>query len=674
VSAVAETKKGHAVSRLDQALGENPSSHVPDIKSFEQFLLEYAEVRKPDGTFVRYSLEGREALLCAVRVIDLVLGSHTGEMLKDAKLSLGGGAQLGKTIIECNLMAYAGGVRFMNVGLYLPDDKLVDGIVDGKFRPDVIERVDFLGPLMTLGKGKDKRGRLVNRKGAVMFKDSGRTSECLVMGLNKVPTSFSMSIAIEDEKDDIESKFSKYLEGRMGASDLRFRISIGTQRLHGAGQNKEWQDGSQGIFVFDVGDGKTIRPEEHWPQVCRLQLGAEPQASDPKLTYVGDFQRGEDPHVEKFSYKPGQTYYLADPETGAVIDRTKPIELHLKPERIEMRDWSFSFSHLGMSAYGLDQTLARWQKAIKDPVTMVAFRCEVLALPMNTTQGLSPEILTRSRAAGIPFDTSLSLRPGAVGYGGLDTGNSCWFVAREVVSEVEKRIIHAEDIPLGGVVNRAVTLFSKIGLTALFIDARPAVNEARMITYALNGLEGIKWPVVTDPENKRIKFPGGLEWNGEKGEWINLRCAVVEFTRKPGMGIVQKIGQDQADGVTKFFPIIQCSRFDTIDRVISEFLTPKENFYRSHNGNVYQEPVMLLPRRVDGSDKIVETLDRHLITGSARDEVDGEKGDYVDKCDNHLLLANAYSGLAEHLVLGVVEAAPVELETFNIRRGVRFAG
>jgi hypothetical protein len=657
LSAIAKKRKASVVSRLDKAMGENPSTNVPDIKSFEQFLMEHAEVRKPDGTFVRYSLDGREPLLWAVRVIDHVLGSHTGKVLKDAKLSICGGAQIGKTIIECNLMAYAGGVLFMNVGLYLPDDKLVDGIVDGKFRPDVIERVDFLGPLMTLGKGKDKRGRLVNRKGAVMFKDSGRVSECMVMGLNKVPTSFSMSIAIEDEKDDIQAKFSKYLEGRMGASDLRFRISIGTQRLHGMGQNREWQDGSQGVAMFDVGDGKLIRPEEFWPQVCRLQLGAAPHASDPMLTYVGDFQRGEDPRIEKFPYKPGQTYYLADPETGVVIDRTKPIEKHLRPERIEMYDWSYSFAHLGMSAYGLDQTVARWQKAVKDPVTMVAFRCEVLALPMNTTQGLSPEILARSRAAGPPFDTSLSLRPGSNGYGGLDTGNTCWFVAREVMSEVEKRIIHAEDIPLGGVVKRAVTLFHKIGLTALFIDARPAVNEARQITYALNGLEGIKWPVVPDPDNKKIVFPGGLEWDGEKGVWINLRCAVVEFTRKPGTGIVQKIGQDQADGITKFFPIIQCSRFDTIDRAIAEFQTPAENIYRTYDGEVYQEPVMLLPRQVDGSPKIIETLDHHLITGSARVEVDGEKGDYVDKCDNHLLLADAYSGVAEHLVLGTAEKA-----------------
>lgn len=665
-------KSRGAMARLHDRLGEQAAGEAPKIGSFEEFLMEYAQVRKPDGSYTRYSLTGREALLCAVRVIDLVLGSHTGKMLPDAKLSLCGGAQIGKTIIECNLMGYATGVRFLNVGLYLPDGELVEGVVDGKLRPDVIERIDFLGPLMTLGKAKDKRGRMVNRKGAFMVKDGGRTAEGMVMGLNKVPTTFSMSIAIEDEKDDIKSKYSKYLEGRMGASDLRFRISIGTQRLHGAGQNKEWQDGSQGVFVFDVGDGKTIRPEEHWPQVCRLQLGTAPQPSDPKLTYSGDFESDD---KTRHPYKPGQPYYLADPDTGVVIDRSQPIEKHLRPERIEMRDWSFSFSHLSMAAYGLEQMLSRWQKAIKDPVTMVAFCCEVLALPKNTTQGLSPEILTRSRAAGSPFDLSLSLRPGTAGYGGLDTGNSCWFVAREVTSEVEKRIIHAEDIPLANVVRRAEVLFHKIGLTALFIDARPAVNEARMLTYLLNGVSNIKWPVIKDPEKARIQLPGGLEWNGEKGEWVNFRCAVVEFTKSAGAGITQKLGQEQADGVTRFFPIIQCSRFDSIDRVISEFLTPDENIYRMHSGTVYDEPVMLLPRRVDGSPQILDTLDRHLITGSAREEKDGEKGDYVDKCDNHLLLANAYSGIAEHLVQAQVPPAPVAVQSLPMkRRSARYAG
>jgi hypothetical protein len=441
--------------------------------------------------------------------------------------------------------------------------------------------------------------------------------------------------------------------------------------LHGAGQNKEWQDGSQGIFEFDVGDGKRIRPETEWPQVCRLAVDGTPKPTDPKLTHTGDFQ-GDD--KKRWPFRPGQTFYLADPDTGAVIDRRQPHVRHLRPERIEMYDWSFSVSQLSMAAYDLTQLVSRWQKAVRDPVTMVAFCCEVLAVPKNTTQGLSPEILVRSRAAAEPFDTSLSLRPGTAGYGGLDTGNSCWFVAREVASEVEKRIIHAEEIPLGSVVHRAITLYHKLGLTALFIDARPAVSEARNIAYALNGLSTIKWPVVPDPDAARIVFPGGLVWDGTKGQWENLRCAVVEFTRAQGAGIVQKIGRDAADGVTRFFPIIQCNRFDTIDRVITEFLTPEENTYRQYRDHVYLEPVILLPRRVTGSPAILETLDRHLITGSARVEKDGEKGDYVDKCDNHLLLANAYSGLAEHLIKGTAETAPCEPETFTIRRARKFAG
>ena len=94
-----------------------------------------------------------------------------------------------------------------------------------------------------------------------------------------------------------------------------------------------------------------------------------------------------------------------------------------------------------------------------------------------------------------------------------------------------------------------------------------------------------------------------------------------------------------------------------------------------HNGAIYDEPVMLLPRRVDGSPQILDTLERHLITGSARVETDGEKGDYVDKCDNHLLLADAYSGIAEHLVRATVPSAPVAVKTIPMkRRGARYAG
>ena len=73
-----------ALSKLDQRIDASAKSEVPKIASFEQFLMEYAQVRKPDGTFIPYSLKGRESLLSAVRVIDHVLGSHTGVMIKDS--------------------------------------------------------------------------------------------------------------------------------------------------------------------------------------------------------------------------------------------------------------------------------------------------------------------------------------------------------------------------------------------------------------------------------------------------------------------------------------------------------------------------------------------------------------------------------------------------------------
>ena len=45
---------------------------------------------------------------------------------------------------------------------------------------------------------------------------------------------------------------------------------------------------------------------------------------------------------------------------------------------------------------------------------------------------------------------------------------------------------------------------------------------------------------------------------------------------------------------------------------------------------------------------IVETLEAHLVTGSEKDD----KGEFVDGCENHLLLADGYSALAELIAAG----------------------
>jgi hypothetical protein len=62
-----------------------------------------------------------------------------------------------------------------------------------------------------------------------------------------------------------------------------------------------------------------------------------------------------------------------------------------------------------------------------------------------------------------------------------------------------------------------------------------------------------------------------------------------------------------------------------------------------HNGTVIDEPVMRLCRAVPGAPAIVETMAGHFVTGSDKDD----KGEFVDNCENHLLLANGYSALAE---------------------------
>jgi hypothetical protein len=106
-------------------------------------------------------------------------------------------------------------------------------------------------------------------------------------------------------------------------------------------------------------------------------------------------------------------------------------------------------------------------------------------------------------------------------------------------------------------------------------------------------------------------------------------------------------------GQTKFVPCIECNRFETIDRVVREFLTPSEGVVEVMDGKVRETPAMLLPRLTPGHPPILNLVDAHLITGSEREkETSGTLGDYVDGCENHLLLADGYSKLAEIVCTG----------------------
>ena len=663
----------------DNALGAIGKMSIPEVRHFRDFLLQQAKVPTSDfkraGEFDPFSFYGREILFEACRVLDEILGSETGVALKDSTFALCGGAQFGKTILELYLAAYITSQRFLNVGVYLPDDGLADGIVDMKFRPVVLDNIGWLSQMTQIGKAVNKSGKSVNTKGAFIVTDGKRKASGMFRGLKKVPTTFSADVVIRDEEDDIPRANAKFLSGRMTASQLRLQIIVGTMRVHGAGQNKQFEAGSQGVkligpcgrpinpklivakadescVVVSAVPTGWINPEENWPQICRVQLGAQPSPSDPRLTYEGDFRHAGSQEVAAV-YTPDAIYYYAHPETGAELDAHMTAVHYRMPERIKQRRWSLRVAQIGTPAIDLAQIVSHWTRAVMDDEEMIAFCCDRKAMPKSAAQSLSPQILNRARGV-TPFNFG-QMTDGKIRVAGLDTGGRCWLYTREIHSPAEKRCVAVDKIALGDMVSRVQSLWAARGISALMIDENPAVDEARTLALIFNGLAELQyWPRV-DFKSKDSSFSmGDLSWDGSRQQWRGLKCAVVRFSKKQlGMGIEQGAVEFTEGGQTKFVPLIACNRFESIDRVVKEFLTPAENVIEvvavDGKRSVRQSPTMRLPLRPAGAPGILEALDEHLLAGSQRAKEDktGELGDYVDKCDNHFLLADAYSALAE---------------------------
>lgn len=650
---------GSAIQKLDRKLrGDRRAVKAPELSSFREYLETVAQVRVGSGCYSDYTFEGREPLIEVVDTIDRILGSNTGIPLKDATLALAGGAQFGKTVMELNLGAYTTSALWLNWGFYLPSDELVEGIVDTKFRPDIVDQVDWFAEMTQVGKAVNKSGKAVNRKGAFTVTDGTHNATGMVMGLNKVPTTFSFDVTTLDEVDDIKEKMEKFVRGRMTNSPIRFMAKIGTQRIAGRGMHKAWKDGSQGVCIHKCPScGHDHNLEEEWPRVLRLQLGSEPSHDDPFLTYTGDFRRSDTGETVA-THEPSNTYRFACVSCGCTLDRS--LEgfrwEHRREEQLKLYNFSFRISQFGCAAIDVSQIVSDWTRAIRDPEAMTFFNCDRRAMPESTAQKLTQEILDRSREVE-PFDMAPRATAGSKAFAGLDTGRQCWFLSREVVKPESKRLLHAEKIPVGNVVKRSVDLVGLLGISTLFIDQAPETDAARTIALKLNGLENLsEWPVV--PSNKRdayIDFPSGLKWNGRMERWENLRCAVVAFTKRGiGAGVSHAFDVFEKGGHTMFVPLIQCNRFESIDAFVREFLTPLENVsevIHRDDGEPFirTEPSMRLPRKTLGAPLILETLDSHLLVGSEREDKNGELGDYVDKCENHLLLAGAYARLAESI-------------------------
>lgn len=636
-----------ALSRLEHRLdGGDLAVAIPRRESFRQFLEMDARVPSGGGHHGPYTFEGREALLEVVATIDRVLA----DCLPDARLALAGGAQFGKSLLELFLAAYATSQAWRNFGLYLPDDDLVQGMVDTKFRPDVVDQIEWFAQATQIGKAVNRSGRQVNRKGAFLVTDGRRTSSGMIRGLGKVPTTFTMDMAVMDEVDDIEPRMAKFVEGRLTSSNLRMILQVGTQRVHGRGQNKAWKDGSQGVVMLRCGACRSAwNPEEEFPGIVRLAIGA-PAPADPQLGFEGTFRRGD---VQVAGHDPANRYYLGCPKCGAALDRTRPRWEHRQPQRIRQHHWSFRISQLGIGAIDLGQIVRAWVEALADDEKMIVFRCDRLALPRSATQALTPEILDRARSVD-SFDLSPPPREGTTRVAGMDTGDRCWFVARELGALVGRRMIAVEQIPAARMVERAARLCAIHKVALLCIDQRPEVTNARLLALRLNGLDSVgKWPSPPGGHGEcHITLPGGITFRRRGGvsQWRGIRCALVSFGKRSiGAGVEHDLDIfDGPDGRQMFVPLLVCNRFETIDRVVREFLTPAEGVQEVVDGAVRQLPAIALPRRQTGSPPILQALDEHFLVGSEREKMpDGTAGDYVDGCENHLLLADAYSGLAE---------------------------
>ncbi|WP_342751062.1 hypothetical protein OH491_13575 [Termitidicoccus mucosus] len=449
----------------------------------------------------------------------------------------------------------------------------------------------------------------------------------------------------------------------MTSSDLRFSLVIGTQRYAGAGQNAEFEAGTQEVWeLIDSQTGDSFCPEEHWPQICRMAMDGTPRPTDPQLGWEGVFKRpGSDEVIAE--YDPEAVYYFANPTTGTPLDRRVGRWVCRRPDRIKERKFSMRVSQFGIDAIDLAQIVAHWRDAVADPEQMIVFCCDRQAMPRSTLQQLDQAIIERARSVS-RFTLSQTPDAAAVRFGGLDTGDRCWFTCREVRDPLDVRLRYAEQIALGRVKARAIELFHRMGLSCLFIDARPAADEARHITWALHELLEYKWPTIADPEKAYIQFPGGLAWDGPNSKWKGLRAAVVEFALKDGQGVRHKLGITQEG---KFYPVIQCNRDESIQAIINELLTIKEGLVHVVNGKTREEPILRLPEVVTGSPPAAEILGRHFLTGSKkeRNEKTGEEH-FVDKVENHYLLSATYARLAE-TIGGSAKAAPFAFEAVSGR-------
>jgi hypothetical protein len=223
------------------------------------------------------------------------------------------------------------------------------------------------------------------------------------------------------------------------------------------------------------------------------------------------------------------------------------------------------------------------------------------------------------------------------------------------------RLLWVEPIAAERVRVRVPELFRALNLRALCVDAGPLRDLSRDLAFALNGLDE-EATASGDDASRNIFFSRGgatlpLRWRASAERWENVRCVPVEFTQREGAGVRHKVARTQEGRV---YPLLGAHRDESIARIIAELTTresgaddassPTGMLVDGADGVVVRAagPRFLLPTPTESTRGVLDLYERHLLAGSRQERsTDGRTLRFIDKCENHFLLATAYAALAE---------------------------
>jgi hypothetical protein len=672
--------------------------------------------------------------------------------LKGATLAVAGGAQFGKTVLELNLMAYATAVRFLSVGNYLPDRPKVEEIVGQKFRPNVLDLYPWMAQMIQIGKVRNASGKTINRKESYTVTDGQRKSFGNFCGMHRPPTSLTLDLALLDEVDDIDDRNIGYVDARMTSSQTHLTCFIGTQRVAGAGQNARLEASSFHVKMVPCPNcGREWCLEEEFPRCVRMHRGLAyaaggnlatdgPDGTDKKKTSlavksVSSGANNSDPIITpEMGHDRLATYYVACPECGRELDRDAGRYVAKHPERLGQGKLGIRVSQLNISAISLQEIVGAWYAAFEDPGgnALTAFCCDRLAIPnAGVAQPITQAVLEDCRKLGMgdtaeaaePYAMSLgggSLNPnlnlnpnpnpnrlGAglglrLGLGGgrrvagMDMGPRCWFWCDEVRGPLVSACVWAELIASGNAPVRVPMLVNTLGIACILFDAGGEPDLTKRLVLALNGLDDYVPPAIPRQAivASQLSHLGvGVSWDGRRGAWQGIRAAAVLFVSGQARGLEQTLGFTQEG---RIYPLIKCSRRESIQAAVNDFLTPAEGVIEmvkrttgplDYGTTMPGSPVVQsssspvvpqclrtlrrarLPQSYIGPGVSQAVLDGHLLNLRRERNPRTQADDWIDGVENHLGLAKTYARLAQTLTQ--TGAAP-PLGAITSIEGIRF--